>query len=293
MQREEGEDTSRLREPDDDHHPDEQSEGRPVDRLDRRVDIERTDEHEDGRADERDLRPMAELERDSEQGDREGGSRNDCHDGASVLRVRLGEYRVVIEDACGSCVGAMGSRPHATLTVPPTPLRRSTAGVHRPRRGEWGEARIAAEAHLRHRGLHEAAVRVAALATLDRHRRKALSTTSWTPRTGSVGVLDGIERDAQGRPAALIVAQGWFGRRRLRVPIEQLAELDHARKRILLAPGAAPIEHKGPVMRLIDLGEVERQEDDTEEVFDDVGWSTEERVRSASPRSSRRNARQH
>jgi hypothetical protein len=35
---------------------------------------------------ERDLRSMAELERYSQQGDREGGRRNNSHDGTSVLR---------------------------------------------------------------------------------------------------------------------------------------------------------------------------------------------------------------
>ncbi len=94
---------------------------------------------------------------------------------------------------------------------------------------------------------------------------------------GSVGILDGFGRDGQGRAAFLIVAQGWFGRRQLRIPIEQLTEVDHAGKRILLAPGAAPIEHKGPFMRLIDLGESESQEDSSKRERDEAGWSATER----------------
>ncbi|MEO5632593.1 hypothetical protein [Gaiella sp.] len=71
---------------------------------------------------------------------------------------------------------------------------------------------------------------------------------------GPVGVLEGFERDERGRPATLIVSQGWFGRRRLLVPIEQLVDVDHARKRVILAPGAAPIEPKGALERLLSLG---------------------------------------
>ncbi len=44
VQREIGEDSSRLREPDDDHHPDQQPERRPVDRLDRGLDVERAND---------------------------------------------------------------------------------------------------------------------------------------------------------------------------------------------------------------------------------------------------------
>jgi hypothetical protein len=88
---------------------------------------------------------------------------------------------------------------------------------------------------------------------------------------GPVGVLDGFERDERGQPASLIVSQGWFGRRRLLVPIEQLAKIDHARKCIILTPGAAPIERKGPIARLIDRGESPCHEDDSEGA-DEVGW---------------------
>jgi hypothetical protein len=86
LQRQIGEDPSRLREPDDDHHPDQWPERRPVDRLDRRIDVERANDDDDRGAYERDLRSMAELERHSQQGDREGGRRNNSHDGTSVLR---------------------------------------------------------------------------------------------------------------------------------------------------------------------------------------------------------------
>jgi hypothetical protein len=63
---------------------------------------------------------------------------------------------------------------------------------------------------------------------------------------GSVGVLDGWERDENGRPRALIVAQGWFGRRRFEIPLDAVLEIDHERRRIVLARGAVPPEPEGP-----------------------------------------------
>lgn len=72
---------------------------------------------------------------------------------------------------------------------------------------------------------------------------------------GSVGVVDGWERDEHDRPQALIVAQGWFGRRRFVVPLEALLEIDHADRRIILARGAAPLESKGPMQRLLEIGQ--------------------------------------
>jgi hypothetical protein len=63
---------------------------------------------------------------------------------------------------------------------------------------------------------------------------------------GSVGVLDGWKRDENGRPQALIVAQGWFGRRRFEIPLDALLEIDHERRRVVLARGAVPLENEGP-----------------------------------------------
>jgi nucleotide-binding universal stress UspA family protein len=72
---------------------------------------------------------------------------------------------------------------------------------------------------------------------------------------GSVGIVDGWVRDEHGRPRALIVAQGWFGRRRFEVPLEAVVEIGHEDRRIILARGTAPLEPKGPFQRLVELGE--------------------------------------
>lgn len=71
---------------------------------------------------------------------------------------------------------------------------------------------------------------------------------------GSVGVLDGWERDEDGRPQALSVAQGWFGRRRFAVPFATLLAIDHESRRIVLAPGTVPLEPKGLLQRLLEVG---------------------------------------
>jgi hypothetical protein len=55
---------------------------------------------------------------------------------------------------------------------------------------------------------------------------------------GLVGVLDGSLRDEQGRARSLVVAQGWFGRRRLEIPLEEVARVDHRGGRIVLVAGA-------------------------------------------------------
>lgn len=78
---------------------------------------------------------------------------------------------------------------------------------------------------------------------------------------GSVGVLDGWARDEHGRPRTLIVAQGWFGRRRFEVPLEALVGIDHEGRRIILARGAVPLEPKGPLQRLVELGQSRPVED--------------------------------
>ena len=64
-------------------------------------------------------------------------------------------------------------------------------------------------------------------------------------REGPVGVVDRWKRDEQGSPSAIVIAQGWFGRRRFEIPIDQVIEIDHEDRRVLLAPAAAPPESRG------------------------------------------------
>jgi hypothetical protein len=72
---------------------------------------------------------------------------------------------------------------------------------------------------------------------------------------GSAGILDGWERNEQGRPLTLIVAQGWFGRRRFEIPVESILEIDHPRRRIVVARGAVPPEPEGPLQRVLGVGQ--------------------------------------
>jgi nucleotide-binding universal stress UspA family protein len=71
---------------------------------------------------------------------------------------------------------------------------------------------------------------------------------------GAVGVLDEWIRDDRGRPTGLVVAQGWFGRRRFEIPLEKLTAVDHACRRVVVASGAAPLGPKGALERLMELG---------------------------------------
>lgn len=70
---------------------------------------------------------------------------------------------------------------------------------------------------------------------------------------GAVGVLDRWKRDEQGRPVSLIVAQGWFGRRRFEIRLEELIQIDHEARRIVLDRGAAPL-YRTLTQRLVALG---------------------------------------
>jgi hypothetical protein len=56
---------------------------------------------------------------------------------------------------------------------------------------------------------------------------------------GPVGVLDGWERDAPGQTERLVVADGWFGRRRFTLPVEDVLRIDHERRSVLIAGRAA------------------------------------------------------
>lgn len=79
---------------------------------------------------------------------------------------------------------------------------------------------------------------------------------------GSVGIVDGWERDEHGRPRSLIVAQGWFGRRRFEIPLEAVLEINHEDRRIILARGAAPLEPKVAFESPVELGQNRSAEDD-------------------------------
>jgi nucleotide-binding universal stress UspA family protein len=81
---------------------------------------------------------------------------------------------------------------------------------------------------------------------------------------GAVGVLDDWGRDEHGRPTTLILAQGWFGRRRYEVPVAKLLEIDDERRHMVLARGAAPLEPRGLLQRLLGLGQVRTAEETSE-----------------------------
>jgi hypothetical protein len=70
---------------------------------------------------------------------------------------------------------------------------------------------------------------------------------------GSVGVLDGWIRDDGGKPIALVVAQGWGGRRRLEIPIEDVIRVDHDDRRVLLTSRSAPLDENDFLQRLKDV----------------------------------------
>lgn len=69
---------------------------------------------------------------------------------------------------------------------------------------------------------------------------------------GEIGILDECRRNGDGRPATLIIAQGWFGRRRVEVPVADLMRIDHERELIHLAPGAAP-PYRSLTQRLVTI----------------------------------------
>lgn len=51
---------------------------------------------------------------------------------------------------------------------------------------------------------------------------------------GEIGVVDGIETAPDGTVQALLVAGGWFGRHRARIPVEAIAEITPAGRRIIV-----------------------------------------------------------
>ena len=51
---------------------------------------------------------------------------------------------------------------------------------------------------------------------------------------GEIGVVDGIETAPDGTVQALLVAGGWFGRHRARIPVEAIEEITPADRRIIV-----------------------------------------------------------
>jgi hypothetical protein len=51
---------------------------------------------------------------------------------------------------------------------------------------------------------------------------------------GEIGVVDGIETAPDGTVEALLVAGGWFGRHRARIPVEAIEEITPADRRIIV-----------------------------------------------------------
>lgn len=59
---------------------------------------------------------------------------------------------------------------------------------------------------------------------------------------GPVGVLEGYELDEHGSPERIVVAQGWFGRRHLSIPLDSVVTVDHGARRLVVTAGAAPLQ---------------------------------------------------
>jgi hypothetical protein len=57
-----------------------------------------------------------------------------------------------------------------------------------------------------------------------------------------VGVVDDVLVDEDGHARALVVASGWFGRRRLVVPVEDVAEICPRERRLRLRRAARPLD---------------------------------------------------
>jgi hypothetical protein len=57
-----------------------------------------------------------------------------------------------------------------------------------------------------------------------------------------VGVVDDVLVDENGRPRALVVSSGWFGRRRLVVPAEDVAEICPRDRRLRLRRAASAFD---------------------------------------------------
>jgi hypothetical protein len=69
---------------------------------------------------------------------------------------------------------------------------------------------------------------------------------------GPAGVLDELVYGDDGAPTALVVAQGWFARRRREVPVGEIASIDHGARRVLLASGSTSVEDRGALATLLD-----------------------------------------
>jgi hypothetical protein len=69
---------------------------------------------------------------------------------------------------------------------------------------------------------------------------------------GPAGVLDALVYGDDGAPTALVVAQGWFARRRHEVPVGQIASIDHGARRVLLSSGSTSVEGRGTLATFLD-----------------------------------------
>jgi hypothetical protein len=72
-----------------------------------------------------------------------------------------------------------------------------------------------------------------------------------TPR-GPAGVLEELVYADDGAPTALVVAQGWFARRRHEVPVDEITVIDHRARRVLVTGGSTPVESRGALGTLLD-----------------------------------------
>jgi hypothetical protein len=57
----------------------------------------------------------------------------------------------------------------------------------------------------------------------------------------TVGVVEDVIADEHGHPAALVVSAGWFGRRRLTVPVAEVDEICPGSRRIRVRRSAAAL----------------------------------------------------
>jgi hypothetical protein len=64
-------------------------------------------------------------------------------------------------------------------------------------------------------------------------------------RGREIGVVDEIEVDGAGRVAALLVAGGWFGRWRSRVPVDAIDSLLPRERRVVVRDGWSPRSRLG------------------------------------------------
>jgi hypothetical protein len=57
----------------------------------------------------------------------------------------------------------------------------------------------------------------------------------------AVGVVEDVLVDEHGHPSALVVSAGWFGRRRLTVPVDEIDEICPGDRRLRVRRSAAAL----------------------------------------------------